>query len=170
MGLVISKTKWKAATASVMRPSTIAIIHSLVEGAGAARLLFSLLEYWVHAKSFTNREHDGAPLKFLFILAGDLEQLTGMSGKQLERAFADLKSSPYVIVKMGRRSPQETINGRLIHIRVQAIWFEVNGMTDATKMTLVDKGDGIKVPDFKVNKSGLPYLFRRLFEAAGGAA
>ncbi|MBE7734424.1 hypothetical protein [Devosia faecipullorum] len=176
MALVIPKTqkpngtdaKAKHTSVFKVRPTTVAIVHSLVEGAGAARLLHALLELWVHADParFPVREHDGQHLRFLILSSKDVQDGTGMSEKQLERAFADLKSSPYVVVKRGRLSPHDPMNRRLIHIRVKAIWFEVDGMMGATKMTLVDKGEGIKTQAFKVSKDELPYLFRRLFETA----
>ncbi|MHA6729622.1 hypothetical protein [Devosia sp. A369] len=172
--LVIPKPAAKPKVASPknnfsVRPGTMAVVSRLASTDGATRLLHGLLELWVEAKKYVEREHDGEMRKFLFLTDKQLQTLTNMSSKQLERAFAALKSSPFVLVA-SKRLTVDSPNQRAIHLDQAGIWDEVNGILEATVPMLIDKpksfmdkGPAIKETVYVVNEKVLPYLFRRLY-------
>jgi len=172
MPLVIPKSKGIAKQAKPtktfeVRPSSVAVLSRLTSTPGAARLLHGLLELWVDTARKVRRVHEGKPLDFLFLSAADLNELTGMSEKQLERGFADLKLNPHVLVLTRRLRPQDA-NRRAIHLDQASIWDEVNTMLDATKKVLVDHGSGTKTYEYQVDRKVLTHLFKRLYDGVTG--
>lgn len=167
MPLLIKKSKPKPPNAKgnfTVRPGTMAVMSHITPSVGAAWLLHELLGKWVNTRHFVRRNHQGTMMDFLFMTTPELQQLTGMSAKQLERAFAALKSSPYLLVAK-KRLAVDHANERAIHLHQKALWTEICAQLDATSKEVSEKG----IVTYPVNETVLPVVFKQLYKRVQSA-
>lgn len=156
-----SKPKKPTASSFEVREGTPAVCRMVTGDIVAGVLFHAILELWVETKRKVVR--DGK--EWLFLSGDQLQTLSGLTKKQLEgNAVPKLRSCSFIEMGRGRLTPEEP-NKYRIRLDHNAFWLEVAAILDPTK-EITTKEDGHEWTRKMVDRNKLPYLFKRLHDAA----
>ena len=146
-----------------VRPGTMAICVWATGDAAAGTLMHGLIELWVELRKKVEREHEGKKREYVFLSRTELETLTGLTKKQLyDRAIPRLKESLFFTIERGRVSP-DAPNKYQIHFDAEAFFGEVEARLKPYTTVTTDL-DGFTFTEKIIDRSALPYHFKRLFD------
>ncbi|MEO9340480.1 hypothetical protein ABFT80_24005 [Mesorhizobium sp. SB112] len=157
-----AKKKKVIASKFEVRQGSMAVCLMMTGDVVSATFFHSVLEIWVETEKKPVRLIDGEMLECMFLTGEQLQTLSGLTKKQIEgNARQKLKDFPFIKIGKGRISPDNP-NSYRIHLDQEAFWLEVAAILDPTKQ-IKTKDQGVEWVKKTVDRSKLPYVFKRLY-------
>lgn len=145
------------------REGTTAICRMTTGDMAAGVLFHAILEMWVEAKKKVSREGRD----WLFLSGADLQTMSGLTKFEVrDRAIPRLKECPFFEIGRGRIT-RSSPNVYQIRFDQDEFWNYVMATLDPTikvKETTPDTGEYVQTKKV-VDRTKLPYLFKRLYDA-----